>query len=66
MQSGRPAATTSSTATPEGSDWTGTPGDDGKTYSSGYESPTRLRSPELRSTASFTDIGMTGSFTVTE
>ncbi|NHN63917.1 halocyanin [Haloarcula sp. JP-Z28] len=57
-----------STATPEGSDWTGTPGDDGKTYSSGYEYAYTFEVPGEYEyhCVPHQSIGMTGSFTVTE
>jgi plastocyanin len=56
------------TATPEDSDWSGTPGDDGTTYSSGYEYAYRFEvSGEYEyHCVPHQSVGMTGSFTVTE
>ncbi|MEF8828999.1 MAG: plastocyanin/azurin family copper-binding protein, partial [Haloarcula sp.] len=56
------------TATPEDSDWSGTPGDEGTTYSSGYE---YAHTFEVAGEYEYhcvphQSIGMTGSFTVTE
>ena len=60
--------TVNSTATPEGSNWSETPGDDGTTYSSGYEYAYTLEVPgEYEShCVPQQGIGMTGSSTVTE
>ncbi|WP_336330636.1 plastocyanin/azurin family copper-binding protein [Haloarcula sp. CGMCC 1.2071] len=56
------------TATPEDSDWSGTPGDDGTTYSSGYEYAYTFEvSGEYEyHCVPHQSVGMTGSFTVTE
>ncbi|GGM33537.1 hypothetical protein GCM10009006_13810 [Haloarcula argentinensis] len=56
------------TATPSGSDWSGTPGDDGKTYSSGYEYAYTFEVPGEYEyhCVPHQSVGMTGSFTVTE
>ncbi|MGB9954513.1 plastocyanin/azurin family copper-binding protein [Haloarcula marismortui] len=56
------------TATPEESDWSGTPGDDGKTYSSGYEYAYTFAVPGEYEyhCVPHQSIGMTGSFTITE
>jgi len=55
-------------ATPADSDWSGTPGDDGTTYSSGYEYAYTFTVPGEYEyhCVPHQSIGMTGSFTVTE
>lgn len=55
-------------ATPDGSDWTGTPGDEGKTYSGGYEYAHTFDVPGEYAyhCVPHQSLGMTGSFTVTE
>ncbi|MDQ2071115.1 plastocyanin/azurin family copper-binding protein [Haloarcula sp. NS06] len=56
------------TATPSGSNWSGTPGDNGKTYSSGYEYAYTFEVPGEYEyhCVPHQSVGMTGSFTVTE
>ncbi|KAA9399026.1 halocyanin [Haloarcula sp. CBA1130] len=56
------------TATPEDSDWSGTPGDEGTTYSSGYEYAYTFEAVGEYEyhCVPHQSVGMTGSFTVTE